>query len=172
MARMGARKGTSQVTKKLRRLFPRLFGNEYRVTSQKTRNYNCLAWAAGDSSAWWDAAPGGPWPEGIPDDRTVEAAIRLYEHLGYNRTTNVALEDGVIMIAIYGDEQGYTHAARQLPDGRWTSKLGKLQDIEHDHLENLFGESYGTVVQIMEKRPKTDRPPIVSLPEPDPTPSQ
>jgi hypothetical protein len=140
------------VTRKLRRLFPRLFGNEYRLTSQKSRCYNCLAWAIGDTDIWWDAGPGGIWPDGVPDDGSVLAAICFFEHFGYTLATNAELENGVQKIAIYGDNQGYTHAARQLANGRWSSKLGKLQDIEHHKLENLFGRRYGTVVQIVEKR--------------------
>jgi hypothetical protein len=34
-----------------------------------------------------------------------------------------------------------THAARQLPSGRWTSKLVLREDIEHD-LHALSGEAY------------------------------
>ncbi len=44
-----------------------------------------------------------------------------------------------------------THAARQLASGRWTSKLGKAEDIEHD-LHDLEGDLYGIVVLLM-KRP-------------------
>jgi hypothetical protein len=141
------------VTKKLRRLFPRLSGNAYQLKSPKARRYNCLAWAAGHNDAWWDAALGGTWPEGVPDDGSVEAAVYLYERLGYTRATDATYEEGVEKIAIYGDDMGYTHAARQLPDGRLTSKIGKLQDIEHDALENLVDSRYGQVRQIMEKRP-------------------
>jgi hypothetical protein len=140
------------VTRKLRRLFPRLFGNEYRITSKKTRRYNCLAWAIGAADVCWDAGPGGFWPDGIPNDGSVLAAVRFFEGFGYTIAANSELEKGVLKIAIYGDDQGYTHAARQLADGRWSSKLGKLQDIEHIKMENLFGRRYGTVVQIMEKR--------------------
>ena len=43
------------------------------------------------------------------------------------------------------------HAARQLPSGRWTSKLGFLEDIEHA-LHDLEGTEYGAVVLVM-KRP-------------------
>jgi hypothetical protein len=129
-----------------------LFGNEYRLTSKKSRRYNCLAWAIGVTDVWWDAGPDGVWPDGVPDDGSVQAAIRFFEHFGYILAANADLEVGVSKIAIYGDAQGYTHAARQLPDGRWSSKLGELQDIEHHKLENLFGRHYGTVVQIMEKR--------------------
>ncbi|MCG8587287.1 MAG: hypothetical protein MI757_21490 [Pirellulales bacterium] len=46
----------------------------------------------------------------------------------------------------------YTHAARQLPDGRWTSKLGKAEDIEHDSANDVAGGLYGEVVEFM-KRP-------------------
>jgi hypothetical protein len=37
-----------------------------------------------------------------------------------------------------------THAARQLPNGKWTSKLGRWQDIEYE-LDGLVGKMYGTV---------------------------
>lgn len=144
------------MTRKLRRLFPRLFGNEYRITSKKSRRYNCLAWAIGATDVWWDAGWGGVWPDGVPDDGSVLAAIRFFEHFGYTLAANAELENGVLKIAIYGDAQGYTHAARQLANGRWSSKLGKLQDIEHDKLENLFGSRYGAVVHIMEKRSTTE----------------
>jgi hypothetical protein len=43
-----------------------------------------------------------------------------------------------------------THAARQLPNGKWTSKLGRWQDIEHE-LDGLVGEMYGTVKQILKR---------------------
>ena len=43
------------------------------------------------------------------------------------------------------------HAARHVPSGRWTSKLGELEDIEHA-LDGLEGTEYCSVVQIM-KRP-------------------
>lgn len=44
------------------------------------------------------------------------------------------------------------HAARQLASGRWTSKLGKLEDIDHA-LHDLEGMLYGAVVLFM-KRPR------------------
>jgi len=46
----------------------------------------------------------------------------------------------------------YTHAARQLPDGKWTSKLGQLEDITHGTTDVIEGGDYGEVVQFM-KRP-------------------
>jgi hypothetical protein len=46
-----------------------------------------------------------------------------------------------------------THAAKQLPDGRWKSKLGDFEDIEHNTVKAVEDDyCYGTVVQYM-KRP-------------------
>jgi hypothetical protein len=43
------------------------------------------------------------------------------------------------------------HAARQLPTGRWTSKLGKAVDIEHDTPEGVTGPVYGAVVKFLRR---------------------
>ena len=152
------------MTKKLRRLFPRLFGDQYRLMSGRTKKYNCIAWAAGCSDAWWEPSPDGYWPPDVPADGTVETAIRLFERLGYSRTEDASFEAGVSKVAVYGDEDGYTHAARQLPNGKWTSKLGKLQDIEHDTLESLTGNQYGSVRQVLKK--PVSAPAAPSQPEP------
>ena len=45
----------------------------------------------------------------------------------------------------------YTHAARQRPGGKWTSKLGKAEDIEHDTPDVVAGGLYGEVVLIMRR---------------------
>jgi hypothetical protein len=140
------------VTKKLRRLFPRLFGGQYRVQSKRTRRYNCIAWAAGHNDQWWQEPPDGYWPSDFADDGTVESLIRLFENLGYTRTDNREFEPEINKVAIFADDEGWTHAARQLPGGKgWTSKIGMLQDIEHDTLESLTGDRYGQVVQILKK---------------------
>ena len=39
-----------------------------------------------------------------------------------------------------------THAARQLPCGKWTSKLGDSEDIVHPKLDILEGPAYGGVI--------------------------
>lgn len=62
------------------------------------------------------------------------------------------MEQGYEKVALYVDHDGKpTHAARQLPTGRWTSKLGKIEDIEHE-LEGIAGSVYGSVAKIL-KRP-------------------
>ncbi len=61
------------------------------------------------------------------------------------------MEGGVTKVAIYGDidADSWTHAARQLPNGKWTSKLGDFEDIEHDTPEGLVGSLYMNLTCIM-----------------------
>ena len=152
---MGSKQGSRQVTKKLRRMFPRLFGNEYQVTSIRTRKYNCIAWAVGDPANWWDEPPDGVWPTSVPFDGTVLSLVHVFKSLGYRRADRSDLEPGYEKVAIFGDRQGYTHVARQQPNGKWTSKIGRLQDIEHDQLEALTGRRYGRVKRIMKRTSPT-----------------
>jgi hypothetical protein len=137
----------------LEALFPRLQGSPYQITSPPTQSYNCIAWATGDNVRWWwpDLANQRYWPIGVPRIETVAAFIQAYETLGYVPCQDETLESGFEKIAHFADEAGPQHAARQLSNGRWTSKLGELQDIEHD-LHDLEGTDYGNVVAYM-KRP-------------------
>ena len=56
---------------------------------------------------------------------------------------------------IYGDDLGEVrHAARQVPNGKWASKMGDLADIEHDSPEVVEGVLYGTVQRYMFRKRK------------------
>lgn len=137
-------------------LFPRLRGAIYRLTSPAADSYNCIAWAVGDTSRWW--WPDDPvrtyWPVDAPRLETLAAFGDAFATLGYVPCEQADLESGFEKIALYAaDTDGVpTHAARQLNNGRWTSKLGALEDIEHA-LEDLTGNVYGSVIQIF-KRPR------------------
>ncbi len=137
--------------------FPNLSRTEYSVTSKQSRSYNCFAWAAGEEDRWW--SPIDPdnmyyWVEGVAAELTMSAFIQAYKSLGYELCDNSEMEAGFEKIAIYATSDGEpTHAARQLSNGKWTSKLGRWEDIEHE-LEGLTGEMYGCVQQIL-KRPSS-----------------
>lgn len=136
-------------------LFPGLCGANYQVQSPQNDVYNCIAWAAGAADIWWWPF-GDPkksyWPEGVPRQETLAAFRLLFETLGYTVCDHADVEPGYEEVALFADEQGSPlHAARQLPRGRWTSKLGALEDIEHG-LHDLEGNEYGSVVLAM-KRP-------------------
>ena len=134
-------------------MFPVLFISPFEVTSPQTINYNCIAWAAGKLNSWlW---PGSPyWPDGTPQEDTIRAFCLAYGTLGYSPCDSGDLELGYERIALYvGTDNRVLHAARQLPDGRWTSKLGREWDITHE-LEGLEGEHYGRVAQFLRRRPQ------------------
>lgn len=52
---------------------------DYQVTSLKSEEYNCFAWAAGEDDRWWQPIPGEQfyWPDGVPQEETLEAIFWL-----------------------------------------------------------------------------------------------
>ena len=111
--------------------------NDFTETSPADTTYNCIAWAAGDSANWW-----WPqlyyWPPGMSKETTVEAFIAAYGTVGYEPCEDETLEEGFEKVAIYVNVLGRpTHAALQLPDGNWTSKLGVGPDGTHPTLQTL-----------------------------------
>lgn len=79
------------------------------------------------------------------DSRRLHPA---YATLGYRPCPDGESESDLEKIAIYGVRGIPRHAARQLASGRWTSKMGDIEDIEHT-LEAIEGEQYGTVIQFL-----------------------
>ena len=136
----------------LEELFPNLPTVGHQITSPATPNYNCIAWAAGDDQLRWDYAPGYYWPRRIPRNGFVETVMQVFGTLGFGESEDGDLEAGFEKVALYAIEGLFTHAARQTPEGRWTSKLGTLEDIEHDSTTALEGEEYGRVVRFMKRR--------------------
>lgn len=126
------------------------------VTSPATTEYNCIAWAAGETDRfWWPDLMGvAYWPEGVPRQESLEAFVQAYRTLGYEPCDSAAVEFGVEKIAVYVDDlREPKHAARQLPSGKWTSKLGRGEDIEHDALHGDYPPScsYGHVAAILSR---------------------
>ena len=62
-------------------------------------------------------------------------------------------------IALYAREGVPTHAARQLPGGGWSSKLGPNVDIEYATLEAIGGGVYGEPIAVLSRpMPSADSP--------------
>lgn len=73
---------------------------------------------------------------------------------GYVPCVDSTLEDGYEKVAIFALPSGMpTHMARQLSSGSWTSKLGRLEDIEHNDVEAVNCDAYGAPVRFL-KRPR------------------
>jgi hypothetical protein len=135
--------------------FPGLRVTPFQVTSPADPGYNCIAWAAGSTTDWWwplESARRTSWPAGEPRETSINAFVAAFLTLGYTVCADESVEPGFEKLAMFADSEGVpTHAARQLPTGRWTSKLGQSEDIEHE-LRALEGPIYGAVAVIL-KRP-------------------
>jgi hypothetical protein len=130
--------------------FPRLTRGNHRATSPPSPDYNCIAWAAGDTGQWWE--PGVFWPVPTPPgDYGIGVLILAFQAQGYEACADGELEPGFEKVALFGDAIFYTHAARQLPNGTWTSKLGPAEDIEHDTPVAVAGGIYGEIAQFMRR---------------------
>jgi len=140
---------------------PHLAASTHRVTSPADRAYNCIAHAADDMFRWWCPIPPQLqaflpkrlyyWPPGLPFVNTVDNYVAAYETIGYARCPDAAYEDGFEKIVIYARNGEVQHAAKQLSDHEWTSKLGDLEDIAHDSVDAVAGGLYGSAVAYVKR---------------------
>lgn len=126
-----------------RDLLPNLTPENYRITSPMTWEYNCIAWALGLVDSWWWPSPGRYWPPDVPREETVDAFIAMFATQRYAPCAAIDVEADFEKVALFVVGSTPTHAARQLPGGWWTSKLGPSVDIEHIDLEAIGGGAYG-----------------------------
>ena len=148
--------------KELSGIFPKLVTTEYTIKSAIDSNYNCVAWALGDKLRWWEPygliipAPFPPyyWPPDFPQNLQPQTFVALFMSHGFEVTDDPTYEDDFDKLAIYVRDNKFQHVARQLPNGRWTSKIGGKEDIEHDlsDLESDGPYSYGEVSICMKRR--------------------
>lgn len=153
--------------------FPHLTKDLYEVIDDETDDYNCIAFAAGDNTRWWEPDPYGVYYWPIPKrEYTVPCFVELFESLGYKKCRCSIGWRRIERVALYYDPVGCvatlhhpeippnspTHAAKQFTNGRWRSKLGPWELIEHITLRCLNGTdrtgartSYGEPVQIFKK---------------------
>jgi hypothetical protein len=133
--------------------FPDL-GN-WEKTSCATSDYNCYAFAVEDQDRWWDPTPTDMyyWPKGAPLNHSLSTFFDIYRSYGYEHCTDGSLKADVEKIVIYENSGGgCNHVARQLPDGRWTSKMGTDEDIAHTTPECLKNTSYGNPIHFMSRK--------------------
>src|SRR5437016_14583171 len=71
----------------IEQVFSGLRGSGYQVTSPQNDTYNCIAWAAGDTTNWWwpdepDNPHSSHWPPGVPRVETLESFRQAFATLG------------------------------------------------------------------------------------------
>jgi hypothetical protein len=131
--------------------FPNL--GRWLKTSERDPDYNCAAFAAGEQQQRWDPFPPGVyyWPSGVNRSYQIADFIEAYKTRGYSVCADGSLKTDREKIVIYTNQYGSVeHVARQLSDGRWTSKIGDEEDIVHETPESL-SVGYGTPTLYMQR---------------------
>lgn len=154
--------GVEQIGQALKRLFPKLKDDlNFQVTSKRTPVYNCIAWAYHLNDRWmWPYNEVTMmldgvcyWPTKEVMEPTIDNFIAAFRLKGYEVCDGFQHEDGFRKVALYAKPGTNicTHAARELSNGFWTSKLGKLEDIQHGDPTTIENNVYGKVCCILKR---------------------
>ena len=135
----------------LNALFPNLRNEGFTVVGSQSDLYNCIAYAVGDTSQWWDHTPQRYWPVYATRSERIESLIEVFAGLGFEQCHDSQVEEGYQKVALYEEQGVWTHAALQMPNGRWRSKMGEGPVIEHLSLESLSGGPYGDATTYMRR---------------------
>lgn len=140
------------------RNFPNIDIDGFEVTSELNPFYNCFAWARGENTSNVEP-PTSKYVKWHNDNTawTIENFLDNFANIGFTETTESAdLENGIEKVAIYVTSDGEpSHASLQKESGKWTSKLGIREDIEHSTPYCVENDTYGKV-KIILKRKKMD----------------
>lgn len=133
---------------------PHLTAGNHHIESEATPRYNCVSHAVYEDliRLWPD--DDGRWPVTICRQETIDAFAALFIAMEFREIglADTEYEPGFEKVALFADGGLPLHVARQLRDGRWTSKLGGLADINHEALRCLEGGEYGYVVKLFKRR--------------------
>lgn len=148
-------------------IFENISPKDFACKSDRDGKYNCIAWALGKTNKFWwplDEPHSNYWwpdglPKALPDEETVAHFVEAFATEGYRRCRSGRLSRRYEKIVLFVDGNNKpTHAARLLPTGVWTSKLGEDEDIEHKTLRCIEGSAYGRAKLFFKKKiPKCQR---------------
>ena len=123
--------------------FPKLSSEGFEIIEQASERYNCIAYAVGDTGSWWDDNEKHYWPAHATRSNSIESLKEMFAGLGFEQCHDSRIEDGYQKVALYEEQSVWKHAAVQMPNGRWRSKMGQGPVIEHLSPESLSGGPYG-----------------------------
>ena len=148
--------GVSRWEVQLVGFFPQLASEDFKIVGPHTKQYNCIAFAAGDTNIRWDDDD-GYWPEGATRSASIDSLKEVFVAIGFEQCDGGSVEPGFEKVALYEQQGAWTHAAVQTPRGTWRSKMGDGPVIEHDNPESLSGGPYGNPTIYMRRTKATHR---------------
>lgn len=118
-------------------------------TSKQTWDYNCVMWSLHRDDYWKDFF----YTEDgyISIDQSIKPYVEFFKENGFSICETNVVEEGFEKICIYSKNGIFSHVSRQLKDGRWASKMGNYEDIEHLSVFDVNGEGYGAPEVYMKK---------------------
>ena len=131
--------------------FPKLACEEFELIAPDSDQYNCIAYAAGETGRSWWPNVDSYWPAWATSTNSIESLKEAFAGLGYEQCDDSDAEAGYQKIALYEARGVMTHIALQMPNRRWRSKLGRGPVIEHHSPESLSGENYGNPTVFMRR---------------------
>lgn len=140
---------TSKWTDLLVGAFPNLASEGFSIVGAPSEVYNCIAYAAGDTSKWWWPDGVNYWPPWAAETDRKESLKEVFAGLGYERCDDGRADGGYQKVALYEVNGEMKHAAMQMPSGRWRSKMGQGPVIEHRSPDSLSNGIYGDATTYM-----------------------
>ena len=131
--------------------FPNLHGEGFEIVDQPSQRYNCIGYAASDATRWWWPDGINYWPPWATLDTKMESLMEALAGLGYEQCDDSDPEDGYQKVALYEVQGEFQHAAVQMPNGHWRSKMGRGPAIEHRNPESLSSGIYGNPTTYMRR---------------------
>lgn len=131
--------GASERADELAGLFPKLSAEGFEIVAPPLDRYNCIAFAAGDTGAWWSIHRPDHWPAHATRSNRIASLVEVFAGLGFEQCRDSRTEPGFEKVALYEQQGAWTHVAVQTPRGTWRSKRGEGPIIEHDNLEPPAG---------------------------------
>ena len=135
--------------------FPKLESEGFEIVGEPTLEYNCIAYAAGDTTEWWWPDGTNYWPPWATLDDRTDSLKEAFAGIGYELCDDSHVEEGYRKVALYEVGGKFQHAAVQTPNGAWHSKMGEGPVIEHRSPESLSGAMYGEPTVYMRRAAST-----------------
>ncbi len=131
--------------------FPLLSSEGFEIVEQPSEQYNCIAYAADDTSKWWWPDGINYWPPWATETNRLDSLKEAFAGLGYEQCDRSDAEVVYQKVALYEVNGEMKHASVQVLNGRWRSKMGQGPVIEHDSPESLSGGMYGNATVYMRR---------------------
>lgn len=101
--------------------FPALAAAGYEIIGEPTDEYNCIAYAAGETHRWWSNEDSVQlyWPEPAGRTPLIASLIAVFTNLGYEPADDDSVEAGYVKVALFR-----TMGNGRTPPGKCPTDIG------------------------------------------------